>query len=51
MSSFGIHWTDLTPEAQARFREEMGHGPEDANWDIFPMTTIYEEDEKDLDLA
>ncbi len=51
MKSFDINWTDLTPEAQARFIAEMGHGPEEENWDVFPMTTIYEEDEKDLDLA
>lgn len=51
MKSFDIYWTDLTPEAQARFREEMEHGAEEQNWDIFPMTTIEEEDDDDLILA
>jgi hypothetical protein len=42
MVTFEIFWSDLTPEAQERFRSETGtNDPEKKNnWDIFPMTIL-----------
>lgn len=43
--TFDIFWDDLTPEAQARYRESEMTPPEEMNWETFPMATLYDEDE------
>lgn len=46
MNEFEIMFTDLTEEAQQRLLDFYGvQSATDMNWDVFPITTLYTEDQ------
>lgn len=50
MKTFELYASDLTPEAQACLCECAGiKDISEANWDVFPITTIDFENEDDED--
>lgn len=43
---FEVYFDDLKEEAQKELLEKAGlTSPADANWDVYPITTIYIEEE------
>ena len=41
MNEFELFFSDLTETAQKSILEKAGlKNPEDANWDVFPITTV-----------
>lgn len=45
MDEFEIFWNDLTEECQKRLYDFLGG--ENGNYDVFPIATLYKEDEPD----
>lgn len=43
MNEFEIFWNDLTEECQKRLYDFLGG--ENGNYDVFPIATIYQEEE------
>lgn len=37
---FEIYLSDLTPEAQQRFKEFLGFDPAEENYDLFPIAVM-----------
>jgi hypothetical protein len=39
-TTFEIHFSDLTEDAQRRLCKAFGTTPREENWDVFPVTVI-----------
>ena len=45
MNTFELYFSDLTEEAQKEILEKAGiKTPQEANWDVFPITEVSFED-------
>ena len=42
VKEIGIYWDDLTPAAQQKLLAAFG---DNCNWDVFPITTLYIEED------
>ena len=45
MKEIEIYSTDLTEEAKQKILAEYGVDVDDYNWDVFPMVTLYIEED------